>query len=315
MQALFGRHRRRLVVLVVAGLVVAGGVAYATIPDGGNVYTACMLKGVGTTRLIDPSLGSSSAMGHCTSVETKISWHQQGQKGDPGAPGQAGKDGTNGVSPTVAQLASGDSHCAAGGAAITDAAGTTAYVCSGQDGKDFAGTFTSPNGQFSLAVDDTGVQITGPQASVKLSQDFSGMGVLETVADREHVITHGDLDVEIFHDETHYVAHDRVTVIDHDDTYRARDNRTETVDNNQTTTIHGNRAETVDRNQSVAIHGNRTETVGGALGLESGGALGLTGTTVAINGGGTCQPAARIGDLVNAASIISTGSATVCIGG
>ena len=35
---------------------VAGGIAYATIPDSGNVYTGCMLKNIGTVRLIDPSL-------------------------------------------------------------------------------------------------------------------------------------------------------------------------------------------------------------------------------------------------------------------
>ena len=32
------------------------GIAYATIPGAGAVYTACMLKNVGTVRLIDPSL-------------------------------------------------------------------------------------------------------------------------------------------------------------------------------------------------------------------------------------------------------------------
>ena len=135
MQALLGSSRRRLAVLVVAGFAVAGGVAYATIPDSGNVYTACMLNKVGTIRLIDPSLGNSSLMGHCVAPETQISWHQQGQKGEPGVPGKNGTNGTNGVSPTVAQLAAGDPHCGAGGAAITDAAGSTAYVCSGQTGR------------------------------------------------------------------------------------------------------------------------------------------------------------------------------------
>ena len=114
-----------------------------------------MLKNVGTIRLIDPTLPSSNLMSHCTALEAQISWNQQGQKGDPGTPGPAGKNGAagaNGTSPTVTQLPVDDSHCSAGGAAITDAAGTTAYVCSGvngQDGKDgqsFASTFTSPNG-------------------------------------------------------------------------------------------------------------------------------------------------------------------------
>ena len=61
-----------------------------------------MLNGLGTVRLIDPSLASSSLMSHCTSLETKVTWNQQGQKGDPGPTGPAskngapGKDGVNG---------------------------------------------------------------------------------------------------------------------------------------------------------------------------------------------------------------------------
>lgn len=53
MKILTGHRTRRLGLAVVAGLAVAGGVAYATIPDGGGVYTACMLMNVGTIRLID----------------------------------------------------------------------------------------------------------------------------------------------------------------------------------------------------------------------------------------------------------------------
>ena len=114
-----------MAVLVVGMLAVAGGIAYATIPDGGNVYTGCMLKNVGTVRLIDSSLPSSNLMSHCTALETQITWNQQGQKGDPGTPGATGKagaDGANGTSPRVTQLPLLDSHCPAGGAAITDAA-------------------------------------------------------------------------------------------------------------------------------------------------------------------------------------------------
>src|SRR5215469_6755160 len=87
-----------------AVLLVAGGIAYATIPDGGGVYTACRLNNVGTIRLIDPSGPSSSLLSHCTSLETQIQWNQQGQTGAAGPAGPAGK------SPTVAQLTAGDSH-------------------------------------------------------------------------------------------------------------------------------------------------------------------------------------------------------------
>jgi hypothetical protein len=304
MQALFRRSGRRLAVLVVAGLAVAGGVAYATIPDSGNVYTACMLNKVGTIRLIDPSLGNSSLMGHCVAQETRVSWQQQGQKGDPGTPGQAGADGVDGVSPTVAQLASGDSHCAAGGAAITDAAGTTAYVCSGQDGKDFAGTFTSPNGQSSLTVDDTGVVITGPGSSITLAPYIQGTGTvvikttgfLHTMAKDETINASHDLNLEAVHDETNFAGHDRATTIDHDDTFHVKNNLTETV----------------DHDRSDTAHGSHSETVTGVLGS---GALSLAGSSVTINGGTSCQPAARVGDLVSPALAITTGSPSVCIGG
>jgi hypothetical protein len=89
-------RRVRLVALVLVLLGLAGGVAYATIPDGGGVYTACMLKNVGTVRLIDPSLPASSLMSHCTSLETQITWNQQGQPGPQGPAGAAGPAGPAG---------------------------------------------------------------------------------------------------------------------------------------------------------------------------------------------------------------------------
>ena len=86
-----------LLVLVTAGLAVAAGVAYATIPDGAGVYTACKLNVTGTIRLIDPSGPSTSLLSHCTSLETQITWNQRGPKGDTGLPGTNGKDGINGT--------------------------------------------------------------------------------------------------------------------------------------------------------------------------------------------------------------------------
>jgi hypothetical protein len=301
MLVLFRRSRGRLAVLVVAGIAVAGGVAYATIPDSGNVYTACMLNKIGTIRLIDPSLGNSSAMGHCSALETKITWQQQGQKGDPGLPGVPGRNGTDGVSPTVAQLASGDSRCAAGGAAITDARGSTAFVCSGQNGKDFAGSFTSPNGQYSLKVDDTGIVITGQGTSITIGPYvqntgtvFIQTGFLRTRTTDSTLNAQHDLNLEAVHDETNFAGHDRLTTVDHDDTFHVKNNLTETVDHDQTTTVFGSHTET-----------------GGFFGD---GTLSLAGGSVTINGGTSCSAAARVGDLVNAATII-TGSQTVCIGG
>ena len=68
-------------------------------------------------------------------------------------------------------------------------------------------------------------------------------------------------DIEVEHDETHWVGHDRTKTIDHDETTHVKHDRTETVDNNETITIHGNRTETVDKDETITIHKNRTETV------------------------------------------------------
>lgn len=132
---------------------------------------------VGTIRLIDPSLPAANLMSHSTNVESRITFDQPGQPGapgapgPPGAPGAPGKDGTNGVSATVSHLAAGDAHCGTGGAAITDAQGSTAYICNGADGtngQSFSGTFTSPNGQFSIAVADDGITLSAPANTIKL---------------------------------------------------------------------------------------------------------------------------------------------------
>jgi hypothetical protein len=83
---------------VVAGLAVLVGVAYAAIPDGNKVFTACMLKGVGTIRLIDPSLPASNPMSHCeTRFEKQVTWNGGGQPGPTGATGVAGPTGPRGA--------------------------------------------------------------------------------------------------------------------------------------------------------------------------------------------------------------------------
>ena len=142
MNALLGHPGRRLSVLVVAGLAVACAAAYATIPSSGNVYTACELTHVGTIRLIDPTLPSSSLMSHCTAFETQVSWNQTGQpgpvgppgpKGDTGAPGTpgpqgpAGNDGAPGApGPAGQQGPKGDTG-ATGPAGAPGSGGVTAY--------------------------------------------------------------------------------------------------------------------------------------------------------------------------------------------
>jgi hypothetical protein len=133
-------------IAAVAVLVSAVGIAYASIPWAGNVYNACMLKGIGTIRLIDKSLPSTNLMSHCADKETEISWNQAGQpgpagpagqqglKGDPGPPGTNGANGTNGTSVTTSSEPA-DANCADGGVQLTAANGVS-YVCNGKDGTD-----------------------------------------------------------------------------------------------------------------------------------------------------------------------------------
>ncbi len=86
---------------ICAGLVLAaalvGGVAWATIPSDGGVYTACKLNATGTIRLIDPSAASTSLLSHCNATyETQISWNQKGPAGAAGTNGAAGPKGDQG---------------------------------------------------------------------------------------------------------------------------------------------------------------------------------------------------------------------------
>ena len=93
------RLSRRALVLGTAALALAvgGSVAYATIPDSGSVYHACMLKATGTIRMIDASLPASSLLQHCTTLETEVTWNQRGPQGLQGPQGVQGPQGEAGA--------------------------------------------------------------------------------------------------------------------------------------------------------------------------------------------------------------------------
>src|SRR5262245_40598420 len=128
-------NRRQAIVLAAAtscaATLLVGGITWAAIPGDGGVISACYGKVGGVVRVIDLAKREKCLPG----VELPLSWNQQGPKGDPGTPA---------TGPTVTQLPPNDANCPAGGAAITDAGGHTAYVCSAQP---FAGTVTSPSGE------------------------------------------------------------------------------------------------------------------------------------------------------------------------
>ncbi len=91
------RRPLQLTVVAIAVLALGSGIAYAAIPGSGGVYTACMLKHVGTLRLIDTSLPSSNPMSHCsTTYETQVTWNQTGQQGQQGPQGPKGDIGPQG---------------------------------------------------------------------------------------------------------------------------------------------------------------------------------------------------------------------------
>jgi hypothetical protein len=91
---------KRFVVAVGVGALAlgVGGIAFASIPSSGGVFTACVLKNVGTLRLIDPSLSSHDLTSHCvSSLEQQVSWNAAGTPGAPGATGPKGATGQKGA--------------------------------------------------------------------------------------------------------------------------------------------------------------------------------------------------------------------------
>jgi hypothetical protein len=131
------RRGTRMLLIAMAMLAGASGIALATIPGSTGVISGCYEKRIGILRVIDAEAGKK-----CTTYETPISWNQNGQDGAPGlpgadgkdgapgAPGADGKDGQDGVSVTSEPLAAGDSNCANGGSKFTAASGVT-YACNG----------------------------------------------------------------------------------------------------------------------------------------------------------------------------------------
>jgi len=71
-------------------VVLAGGVAVASIPDSTGVIYGCYTKSTGTIRIIDRSVTN------CKTGETSISWNQAGVQGPTGSQGPQGAQGPQG---------------------------------------------------------------------------------------------------------------------------------------------------------------------------------------------------------------------------
>jgi hypothetical protein len=169
---------------------LASGVAYATIPGSGGGYTACVLKNVGTIRLIDPTLPPSQLMSHCTSLEKQVGWSRQGQAGPTGPAGEVGATGAAGVQGVAGPA--GD-RGAAGATGPQGPPGTTgAQGSRGNAGPqggsgppgDFSGEYSSPNDEYRLSVTDGGIELRGPSGRVSLTGGLtiSSVGTLSLSA-------------------------------------------------------------------------------------------------------------------------------------
>jgi hypothetical protein len=86
-----------LVALVITGaLLVAGGIAYATIPDSSGVIHGCYGKAWpdrGVLRVIDADKSQT-----CSKFETPLNWSQTGPQGPQGPQGPNGPTGATGPS-------------------------------------------------------------------------------------------------------------------------------------------------------------------------------------------------------------------------
>ena len=263
-----GLRHRRVALAAIAIFAVAGGVAYAAIPDAGTgVYHACMLKNVGTIRIIDPERQRCSA-----SLEVEITFNKQGPTGNPGPtgppgpPGPPGQDGED-----------------------------------GQDGAPFSGTFTSPNGQYSLSVTDTGIVLSGAGSTINLTS----AGV-EVRSDSDLTLQSGS--ALVAQAGTGVSIAGNGVAIDSDGNLTLE-------------TALGLLAQ-IGSAVSVDAGGSATFTAGGSATFQAGSAFSITGSAVRVNPGSSCRPAARVGDAIAGTAAptgvvtgaISSGSASVCVG-
>lgn len=73
-----------------AAALVAGGVAFATIPSSNGVIHACYMKSGGALSVVDASVTT------CSKSQTELDWNVQGPAGPQGPQGPAGVEGPAG---------------------------------------------------------------------------------------------------------------------------------------------------------------------------------------------------------------------------
>jgi hypothetical protein len=172
---------------VVGALALAGGVAYATVPDGNGVIHGCYntnpTRGpLGTLRVVDTGQGQA-----CGTNESPVAWSQTGPKGTTGSQGPQGPKGATGaIGP------SDGANTGTGSNSVTVPAGGEATV-------GFA-TGTLPAGDYlytaSLYVEPNGGSVTAACFAVGTGQGWGASGVGNTdVSTPEWIPDVGTLDL------------------------------------------------------------------------------------------------------------------------
>ena len=163
-------RRRDLIVAVLAftlgsTTVVAAAGQFGFIGPDGTIH-ACVTAG-GDIRLVQTGTlcRTSPSAQH---DEAPISWSQSGPLGATGPMGPTGATGLTG-----SQGATG----VTGGQGSTGATGTDGATGSTGPAGTFSGTFTSPNGQYSISVTDTGIVLSGPGPHDKIRLDGTGVRI------------------------------------------------------------------------------------------------------------------------------------------
>jgi len=177
------RGRTLTVALVAAAAAVAGGIAYASIPDSNGVIHGCYsLNGANGTNGTPLNI-VNSANASCSRGQQEVTWGQVGPQGQPG------------VSVTSTSLNPGDANCPTGGSQFTAAGPTVTYACNGAKGDKGDTGATGPSnaytnygdGVHAIATGDTQTvsSVTLPVGTYTLSATVS----VGTGSDDDH--THG----------------------------------------------------------------------------------------------------------------------------
>lgn len=162
----------------------AAGIAYGTVSvtHETNRIDACVNERNGLVRIAP----------ECRDSERAVAWNIQGEQGPPGEQGEPGAKGDTGPAGEdgVSLLSASAETIGADERASAEFDPTTGNLhlriprgpqgeqgeagAQGETGPEgppgeFTGTFTSPNGLFSLSVTDTAVRLAGPSASVQIN--------------------------------------------------------------------------------------------------------------------------------------------------